>query len=63
MIGEMKKKIVFAAIVIAVVVGLLAYYKYIPFWASIVSTGAFIAGIIAGWIAKKWSDKHIVDGK
>lgn len=59
----MKKKIVFLAIVIAAAVGLLAYYKYIPFWASIVSTGAFVAGIIAGWIAKKWSDKHIIDSE
>lgn len=57
----MKKKLIIAAIVIAVIVGLLAYYQYVPFWASIVSTGAFIAGIIAGWHCKGWSDEHITD--
>ena len=42
----------------SVILGLLAYYKFVPFWATIVSTGAFIAGIIAGWAAKAWSDKR-----
>lgn len=55
----MKKRLIVLAIVIVVIVGLLAYYQYVPFWASIVSTGAFIAGIIVGWMAKKWSDEHI----
>lgn len=35
----MKKNLIVLAILIAVVVGLLAYYQYVPFWASIVSTG------------------------
>lgn len=55
----MKKKLIVLAIVVAVIVGLLAYYQYVPFWASIVSTGAFIAGILLGWNAKEWSDKHV----
>lgn len=55
----MKKKLTVFVIVVAVVIGLLAYYQYVPFWASIVSTGAFVAGIILGWMAKKWSDKYI----
>ena len=53
----MKKQLIVLAIV-AVILGLLAYYKFVPFWASIVSTGAFIAGIIAGWAAKSWNDKR-----
>lgn len=56
----MKKIIIIVAVVIAVIVGLLAYYQYIPFWASIVSTGAFLAGGVVGWLLKGWSDKHIV---
>lgn len=56
----MKKKLIVFVIVVAVVIGLLAYYQYVPFWASIVSTGAFVAGIILGWMAKCWSDKHVV---
>lgn len=62
----MKEKMILMAIVVVIIVGLLAYYQYVPFWASIVSTGAFAAGIILGWIAKKWSDDHILsnnDGK
>ena len=55
----MKKKLIVLAVVVAVIVGLLAYYQYVPFWVSIVSTGAFIAGILLGWNAKEWSDKHV----
>lgn len=56
----MKKKLIVFVVAVAVVIGLLAYYQYVPFWASIVSTGAFTAGIIFGWMAKCWSDKHVV---
>lgn len=56
----MKKKLIILAIAIVVIVGLLAYYQYVPFWESIVSTGAFIAGMVVGWMAKVWSEKHIV---
>ena len=31
----MKKKLIVLAVVVAVIVGLLAYYQYVPFWASI----------------------------
>ena len=55
----MKKNLIVLAILISVVVGLLAYYQYVPFWASIVSTGAFLFGVYLGWLAKGWSDKHI----
>ncbi|MCI7359354.1 MAG: hypothetical protein MSK40_16860 [Parabacteroides sp.] len=55
----MKKNLIILAIVLAVVVGLLAYYQYVPFWASFVSTGAFIAGGVIGWLAKGWTDKHV----
>ena len=57
----MKSKLILLAIVVVVIVGLLAYYQYqyVPFWASIVSTGAFIFGVVLGWLAKGWSDKHV----
>lgn len=55
----MKKKLIVCVIVLAVIVGLLAYYQYIQFWVSIVSTGAFIFGIFLGWLAKGWYNKHI----
>lgn len=56
---DMKRKLIILAVVIAVIVGLLAYYQYVPFWASIVSTGAFLAGVVVGWVAK-WSNEHVV---
>ena len=56
----MKKKMILIAIVVVIIVGLLAYYQYVPFWESIVSTGAFIFGVYLGWLAKGWSDKHVV---
>lgn len=55
----MKKKLIVCAIVLVVIVGLLAYYQYVKFWVSIVSTGAFLFGVFLGWLAKGWSDKHV----
>ena len=55
----MKRRMILMAIVVVIIVGLLAYYQYVPFWASIVSTGAFIFGVILSWLAKGWSDKHV----
>lgn len=57
----MKKKLIALAIVVVIIVGLLAYYQYVPFWVSVISTGAFIAGIAVGWYAKKWSDEHVTN--
>ena len=56
----MKKYLIIAAIVLAIVVGVLAYLNYVPFWASIISTLAFIAGGVIGWLAKDWSNKHVI---
>lgn len=55
----MKRKMILLAIVVVIIVGLLAYYQFVPFWASIVSTGAFLFGVYLGWLAKGWSDKHV----
>lgn len=55
----MKKVLIAIAILIVLIICLLAYYHYVPFWATIVSTGAFIVGCVAGWLTKSWSDKHI----
>lgn len=56
---SMKQKLIMMAIIIVIVVGLLAYYQYVPLWVSIVSTGAFLFGVLLGWLAKGWSDKHV----
>lgn len=59
----MKTKLIIAAIVLLVLVGVLAYFNFVPFWASITTALAFIIGIAGGWIAKAWSDKYIKSGK
>lgn len=58
----MKQKLIVLAIMLAVIVSLLAYYHYVPFWTSIVSTGAFIVGMVTGWMAKVWSEKNLKGG-
>ena len=55
----MKKNLIIAAIAIVAIVLVLAYYKYVPFWGSIISTIAFIAGFIGGWYVKGLRDKYI----
>lgn len=54
----MKKKIITVTVVVAVIIGLLCFYKFVPLWGTIVSTGAFIAGIAVGVFVKKWYDKN-----
>lgn len=55
----MKKKIITVTVVVAVIIGLLCFYKFVPLWGTIVSTGAFIAGIAVGVFVKKWYDKNV----
>lgn len=55
----MKKKIIATVIAVVAVVALLVYYKFVPLWATVVSTGAFLAGGIAGWQGKRWYDKYV----
>lgn len=59
----MKTKLIIAAIVLLVLVGVLAYFNFVPFWASITTALAFIIGIAGGWMAKAWSDKHVTSRK
>lgn len=55
----MKKKIIATVIAVTAVVALLVYYKFVPLWATVASTGAFIAGGIAGWQGKRRYDKYV----
>lgn len=48
----MKKRVIVSVIVLVAIVALLAYYHFVPLWASVVSTGAFLAGGVAGWLAR-----------
>lgn len=55
----MEKKIITVTVVVAVIIGLLCFYKFVPLWGTIVSTGAFIADIAVGVFVKKWYDKNV----
>ena len=56
---SIKSKLIAAAVALLVIVGILAYFNFVPFWASITTALAFIAGGAAGWAAKAWSDRNI----
>ena len=57
-----KSKLIAAAVALLVIVGILAYFNFVPFWASITTALAFITGGAAGWAAKAWSNRHIGKG-
>lgn len=44
-----------------VVVGVLAYFNYVPFWVSVATALALAIGYVAGWKMKKWSDEHLTE--
>ncbi len=54
---EMKKKLIITAILVAIIVGVMLYMHYTPFWVNLTTVVSFLVGIVAGWVA------HIVYGK
>lgn len=50
----MKKKLIIAAIVIAIIVGVMLYMHYTPFWVNL----TFGVGVVAGWVAHVVYDKY-----
>lgn len=55
----MKTKLIIAAIIVAVILCVLAYFNFVPFWVAITTTAAFIIGVLVSWFGKKWADKHV----
>ena len=53
----MKKKIIFWAIVIVLLIGLGLWLKYTSFGVTVVTILVGAAGLVAGWIAKILYDK------
>ena len=56
-----KTKLIVAAVVLLVAVGVLAYFNYVPFWVSVATAVALAAGYVAGWKVKEWSDEHLTE--
>lgn len=59
----MKKKIIFWAIVIVLLIGLGLWLKYTSFGVTVVTILVGAAGLVAGWIAKILYDKYVKDNK
>ena len=55
----MKKKLIFAAIILAIIVALCIAGHYLPVWFSVTSIIVFIVGGICGWFIKVFYDKYI----
>lgn len=55
----MKKKLIFAAFIALLIVGLCLAAHYMPVWASITTVVAFVVGGFVGWFVKYFYDKYI----
>lgn len=53
-----KKKIIFWSVVVVIILAILAIISYVPYYVNILSLVAFLAGGVAGWIAKIVYDKY-----
>lgn len=53
----MKKELIITAIIVAVIVGVMLYMHYTPFWVNLTTVVSFGIGVVAGWVA------HVVYGK
>ena len=54
-----KKTIIWVAIIVAVVIGVLVYMHYIPVWVSISNVVSLAIGVVVGWIAHVLYNKYI----
>lgn len=54
-----KKTIIWIAVIVAVVIGVLVYMHYTPVWVSISNVICGAAGVAVGWIAHVLYNKYI----
>lgn len=54
----MKKKLIIAAIVIAIIVGVMLCMHYTPFWVNLTTVVSFGVGAVVGWVAHVIYDKY-----
>lgn len=55
----MKRKIIFWAVVVMLLIGLGLWLKYTSFGVTVVTILVGLGGIVAGWIGKILYDKYI----
>ena len=54
----MKKKLIITAIIVAVIVGVMLYMHYTPFWVNLTTVVSFGVGAVVGWVAHMVYDKY-----
>lgn len=54
----MKKKLIIAAIIVAVIVGVMLYMHYTPFWVNLTTVVSFGVGAVVGWVAHMVYNKY-----
>lgn len=55
----MKKKIIFWAVIVVLLIGLGLWLKYTSFGVTVVTILVGLGGIAAGWLAKMLYDRYI----
>lgn len=54
-----KKTIIILAVVVAVVILGVLYFKFTPMWASLTSVACVAGGLVVGWIAHILYAKYV----
>lgn len=54
-----KKKLIIAAIVAVVIIGVIFYLHFVPVWTSVVNVVVAVVDIVVGWIAHVLYNKYI----
>ncbi|MCQ1546107.1 hypothetical protein NN761_11050 [Bacteroides clarus] len=54
----MKKKLIITAIIVAVIVGVMLYMHYTPFWVNLTTVVSFGVGAVVGWVAHMVYNKY-----
>lgn len=55
----MKRKIIFIAIIVVIVIAILLFAHYAPVWVSITNLVALAVGVVLGWIANIVCNKFV----
>lgn len=55
----MKRKIIFIAIIVVIVIAILLFVHYAPVWVSITDLVALAVGVVLGWIANVAYNKFV----
>lgn len=61
--STLKRKLIFAAIIVVIIIGILACLHYFPFWVSLTNVFVFLIGCIIGWFVRIFYVKYVLPTK